>query len=293
MKVDEAKALFRDHDVIYVYHNRIDVVGDALRTEERLPEAAEAAIEDLVTLVRKLTSANFSNILITADHGFLYQHRQLEESDYSISDPTGTEILSRHRRFVVGKGLSETAGMRKFTEQQVGLGGGLDILIPNSINRLRVKGSGSRFVHGGASLQEIVVPVLRVGKKRESDTRQVDVQIITTGKNLITSGQIAVTLYQSEPVTAKVQPRQLVAGLYASDGTLISDEHVVDFDFTSENPRERELPRKLLLSREADAHNNEDVFLKLRERQGNTKFFQEYTSQRFQLRRGISADFDF
>ena len=31
--------------------------------------AAEAAIEDLVKLVRKLTSANFSNILITADHG--------------------------------------------------------------------------------------------------------------------------------------------------------------------------------------------------------------------------------
>ena len=54
MRVEEAKELFRDHDVIYVYHNRIDVVGDAMRTEERLPEAAEAAIEDLVTLVRKL-----------------------------------------------------------------------------------------------------------------------------------------------------------------------------------------------------------------------------------------------
>ena len=45
-------------------------------------------------------------------------------------------------------------------------GGDLDILIPNSINRLRVKGAGSHFVQGCASLQEIVVSVVRVGKSR-------------------------------------------------------------------------------------------------------------------------------
>ena len=28
LKADEAKEVFRDHDIIYVYHNRIDVVGD-------------------------------------------------------------------------------------------------------------------------------------------------------------------------------------------------------------------------------------------------------------------------
>ena len=293
MRADEGKELFRDHDVIYIYHNRIDVVGDTARSEDRLPEAAEAAVTDLVTLVRKLTSANFSNILITADHGFLYQHRPIEDSDYSSAKPQGQQILATNRRFVVGKGLQDAPGFRRFTERQLGLSGDLDVLIPNSITRLRTPGGGSRFVHGGASLQEIVVPVLRVGKRREADTRKVDVQIIATGKNLITSGQIAVSFYQSEPMTAKVQGRQLVAGLYAEDGTLLSDEHVLDFDFTSENARDREIPRKFLLSRQADLYNNQGVLLKLREREGNTRFFQEYASQRFQLRRGISADFDF
>jgi hypothetical protein len=169
----------------------------------------------------------------------------------------------------------------------------LDVLIPNSLNRLRVKGAGSRFVHGGATLQEIVVPVIRVGKKRLADINQVEVQIIVTGRTLISSGQMAITFYQGQAVSEKVQARDLMAGIYAADGTLISDEHVLTFDYTSPNAREREMPCKFLLTRAADDYNNQDVFLKLRERIGKTSHYQDYASQRLQLRRGISTDFDF
>lgn len=293
MKVDEGKELFRDHDVVYIYHNHIDAIGDKLQTEDQLPKASEDAIEDLTKLVRKLTSANFSNILITADHGFLYQHRALGESDFAIADPQGDEILLRNRRFVIGRGLATTAGMKKFSSANLGLAGDLDVLIPNSINRLRVKGAGSRFVHGGASLQEIVIPVIRVGKQRDADVNQVEVQIIVSGRSQITSGQTAVVFYQSQPVSEKMQARELIAGIYAADDTLISDEHVLQFDFASENAREREMPRKFLLSRDADKFNNQDVFLKLRERVGKTSHYQDYTSHRFQLKRGITTDFDF
>ena len=293
LRSDDAKDLFRDHDVVYVYHNRIDAIGDKRATEDRTFEAAEDAIEDLLKLVRKLTSANFSNILITADHGFLYQHRPLDDAAFSIADPAGDKIVVRNRRFVIGKGLQDTSGMKKFASSDLGLSGDLDVLIPNSLHRLRVKGAGSRFVHGGAALQEIVVPVIKVGKKREADVNLVDVQIIVTGRDLITSGQTAVAFYQAEAVSEKTQARELLAGIYASDGTLISDEHLLTFDFTSSNPRERELPRKFLLSREAERFNNQDVFLKLRERIGRTSHYQDYASHRFQLRRAIASDFDF
>jgi uncharacterized protein (TIGR02687 family) len=211
LKADDGKEIFRDHDVLYLYHNRIDVVGDKLATEERLPEAVEDAIEDLTKLVRKLTTSNFSNILITADHGFIYQHRAIAETDFSVADPTGDEILFKNRRFVIGRGLNETAGMKKFSSAELGLAGNLDVLIPNSINRMRVKGAGSRFVHGGASLQEIIIPVLRVGKRREADVGKVEVQIIVSGRSLISSGQTAVTLYQVQAVSEKLQQRELLA----------------------------------------------------------------------------------
>ena len=288
----EGKDLFRDHDVLYLYHNQIDAIGDKLATEENVPAAAEAAIEDLVKLVRKLTSANFSNILITADHGFLWQHKALEESGFALSEPEG-EIVTRNRRFVIGRSLNSSGGMKKFSAAQLGLEGEQDILIPNSINRLRVKGSGSRFVHGGASLQEIVLPVLRVGKQRKEDVGQVSVQIIPPPRAQITTGQIQVTFYQAEPVTDKQQPRQVHAAIFADDGTLISDEAELEFDFTSENPRERELSRSFLLSKAADAYNNQTVFLKLRTRIGKTSHFEDHASQPLLLKRGISTDFDF
>ena len=293
LKADDGKEIFRDHDVLYLYHNRIDIVGDKLATEERLTEAAEGAVEDLTKLVRKLTTANFSNILITADHGFIYQHRALDETDFSVADPTGGEILATNRRFVLGRNLNATAGMKKFRPDELGLKGDIEVLIPNSINRLRKKGAGSRFVHGGATLQEVVIPVIRVGKRREADVKKVEVQIIVAGKSLISSGQTAVTLYQTQPVSEKQQQREVLAGIYTSDGTLISDEHQLTFDYTSQNARERELPIKFLLAREADRFNNQDVFLTLRERIGKTSHYDDYSSHRFQLRRGISTDFDF
>ncbi len=293
MRNEDGKALFRDHHIVYIYHNRIDAIGDKLQTEDSLPQAVEDTIEDLTKLVRKLTSANFSNILITADHGFLYQHRALDESDFAIADPQGQEILFRNRRFVIGRGLVPTLGMKHFSAQGLGLSGDLEVLIPNSINRMRVKGSGSRFVHGGAALQEIVIPVIEVGKRREADVGQVEVQILVAGRSLISSGQTAVTLYQVEPASEKMRLRELHAGIYAADGTLISDEVSLIFDFRSENAREREMPRKFLLSRKADRFNNQDVILKLRERVGKTSHYQDYASHRFELRRGMSTDFDF
>jgi uncharacterized protein (TIGR02687 family) len=288
----EGKDLFRDHDILYLYHNQIDATGDKLVSEEFVPAAAETAIEDLVKLVKKLTSANFSNILITADHGFLWQHRALDESGFALAEPEG-DIITRNRRFVIGRGLSASAGMKKFTAAELGLSGDQYVLIPNSINRLRVKGSGSRYVHGGASFQEIVLPILRVGKQRKEDVGQVTVQIIPPGRAQITTGQIQINLYQVEPVTEKRQPRLVTASIFANDGVLLSDEVELNFDFTSDNPREREMPRSFLLTRAADAYNNQAVFLKLRSRIGKTSHFEDHAVLQLLLKRGINTDFDF
>ena len=165
----------------------------------------------------------------------------------------------------------------KMRADQVGLIGDIEIQIPKSINRLRLSGSGMRYVHGGASLQEVVLPVLEVSKKRSSDIGQVDVTIIRTGSNAITSGQLTVTLYQSDAVTDKLQPRRLRAGIYTDTGELISDSQEITFDRTSDSAREREFPIHFILSRKSDAYNGKEVILKLEEKYGGTTTYQEYT----------------
>jgi seryl-tRNA synthetase len=45
---EASRALIRDHEVVYVYHNLIDKTGDTRDTEERVFGAAEETLEELL-----------------------------------------------------------------------------------------------------------------------------------------------------------------------------------------------------------------------------------------------------
>lgn len=293
MNREDSRELLKANQVLYIYHNRIDHTGDRMHSEGQAFEAAEQTLDDLLKLVKKLTAANANNLLITADHGFIYQHRDIAESDFLSVEPVSENVLYRDRRFILGKKLTPSQGLHTFKAGQLGLCGDIEVQIPKSINRLRMKGSGSRFVHGGASLQEVVIPVIRVNKKRQSDVTTVEVDILRGSSSVITSGQLAVTLYQSGPVTDKIQPRLLRAGIYSETGELISDNHDLVFDLTSENPRERELQLRFVLSRKADEANGQEVTLRLLEKHAGTTHYKEYKSLRYMMRRSFTSDFEF
>lgn len=290
---EDRRSLIRNHDVVYIYHNRIDATGDKRDSEERVFEAVEDTLKELIQLIKKLANANVSNILITADHGFIYQNQSLDESDFALVEPQGKEILFRDRRFILGKGLKENPSLRKFTSKELGLSGELEIQIPKSINRLRRQGSGSRYVHGGASLQEIVIPVLKINKKRQSDTALVEIDIIPGASSIITSKQLVVMLYQTTAVTEKMHPRCLKAGIYTQNGELISDAHELTFNILSTNPRERELCVTFILTKKADELNGQEVILRLEQRLLGTSHYQEYRSLQYTMRRSFTSDFDF
>ena len=293
MNRDESRALIRDHQVVYILHNQIDAIGDKRESEERVFDAVETTLEELVDIIKKLANANISNVMITSDHGFIYQHRAIDESEFSGIDVTGEEITYRDRRFVIGRGMKPNPSVKEFTAHDLGLSGDYQIFIPKSINRLRLSGAGSRYVHGGASLQEVVLPVIKINKKRVSDVLLVDVDIIRSSSTVITSGQLSVAFYQVDPVVSKVQARELRAGIYTQDGELISDTHDLLFDLTSTDAREREVPVRFILTQKADEVNNQEVILKLEERVPGTSHFREYKSARYLVRRSFTTDFEF
>lgn len=284
---------FKPYDVVYVYHNFIDDTGDARKSESRAFEAVEQTLDYLVKLIKKLNNGGANNLVITADHGFLFQNRELEDSDYLSETPAGDNIIAIDRRFVIGQGLQENPSFKTFTASQLSVEGDFEVQIPKSINRLRQKGSGSRYVHGGASLQEIVIPVLSINVKRTSDTSKVGVSIVRGTNQVIATGQLTIKLYQEEPVTDKIQPRVLSVGLYTKDGKLISDSHELTFDLTAQNEREREQSVRLLLSKDADTANNQNVYVRLMEQETGTSHQVEYASAEYLLRRSFTSDFDF
>jgi len=292
MTISENRELMKAHDVLYIYHNRIDHTGDKMQSEGEAFEAAEKTFDDLMKLIKKLANANVNNLLITADHGFIYQNKPLDESDFLANNVKG-DVLYNDRRFVLGKDLRCNEAMKSFSAEELGLDGDVHAVIPKGLQRLRLSGSGSRFVHGGASLQEVVIPIISINKKRQSDIAFVEVDILRGGTSVITSGQLSVTLYQKEPVTDKIRPRGFRAGIYTENGTLISDKHEILLDLTSENPRERELKLRFVLTQEADTANNQEVTLKLEEPVEGTNQYREYKQLRYTIRRSFTSDFDF
>ena len=288
---DDGRALFRDNDVVYIYHNTIDATGDDLASEGKTFEAVENAIAEIISMLKRLTGYNVTNIIVTADHGFIYQNRELPNDEFLSGEPAGADIAKVNRRFVIGKNLSPGDGLLKYNLETLELQGNCEVQIVKSINRLRVNGSGSRYVHGGATLQEIVVPVLKINKKREGDLSYVDVDIIS-GMQVITSGQMAVRFYQQQPVEGKLLPRKLEVALYSQDDKLISDKHELLFDLTGKEPRDREITCGLVLTRDAEKYNGQEIVLKLRELESGTTYYKDYLTRKYQLRRQL-VDLDF
>lgn len=291
MKVEDCKPLVRDNQVLYVYHNVIDKIGDDRDSEERVFIACEEALNDLQKLVRKLSSANANNIIITADHGFLYQNNVLDDSDF-VGLPVSDEgAFLTDRRFLVGTKLKDNSSMITFTASQLHLAGDYEVQISRGINRRRVKGSGSRYVHGGASLQEVVIPVVKVNKKRQGDVSFVSVSVLTGSSNRITSGQLGVTFYQNQPINAKVKQLRIRAGIYTADNVLISESKELIFDFTSEHARDREKLVRFLFSNTPEAMKGQKVELRLEIPIENTSKWKPYASYPYMLQRQMATDF--
>ena len=304
MKATEVKELIASCDLLYVYHNHIDAIGDEAKTESDTFKSCKETVDELVKLVRKLGNSNANHILVTADHGFLYQEHDVSGPEWLSEQPQGDQIWIRRRRFTIGNHLVRNPAFTTFTAEQAGIDDteheGVTIQVPNSIQRMRHQGTGVRYVHDGAALQEIVVPVIHVvkGRSASGDVHPVSFKILQKNDR-ITSGQLTIEFVQNEPVGGKARARTVFAGIYGRRNgkqTLISNETPVAF--TSENPdiKERHATATLVLTGEADEFNNTNVELRLTERiegSSQTRILEEKAV--YALMRGIIADdgFDF
>lgn len=294
MTAEERRTLFRENQVVYVYHNRIDMLGDKRESEDQTVDAVHDTIEELVTLVKLLRSANFTKILVTADHGFLYQYQKLDEVDLTSPEVDGKEIYLRKRRFVIGKGLkNEGNQLKHFNTGQLGLAGECEILVAKSVNRMRLSGAGMQFVHGGSSLQEIIIPVLSVNKMRgaEHEAHKVEVDRLSSTTSNITTGQLSVNFMQLEKLGPKVLSRTLSVAIYAEDGTKLSDSVNLYFGSESDNQRDWEVSVRLMLSQESFNYNRQNVQLRLEEQRENSDKFRTYRYWTYFLNRTQFADF--
>ena len=296
MKMNSAKergsdGFVQSYDLIYIYHNRIDKTGDDKTTEEKVFEAVDDELQFLMEMIKKIAAMNGNNMFVTADHGFIYQHNELEDSDFSVSNHTG-KIWKENRRFVIGTDITNDNATKAFKGEDLGIQSNIDVLIPKSINRLRVKGAGSRFIHGGASLQEIVIPLIKISKTRQNTTSQVDIDIIKS-TDRITTNILAVSFIQTNSASEQVLPRTIRAVIRAEDGEDLSDQFKYIFDIEEGSERQREVKHRFQLSSKASGkYKNQRVKLILEEPVDGTTKWKHYQDYYYTLNISFTNDFD-
>ncbi|WP_117081539.1 PglZ domain-containing protein, partial [Klebsiella pneumoniae] len=68
-KNQQGRDLIRDYEVVYIWHNTIDAMGDSASTEEKTFEACRNAVVELKDLVtRVINRLHGTRIIVTADH---------------------------------------------------------------------------------------------------------------------------------------------------------------------------------------------------------------------------------
>ena len=287
----EGREFVKNYDVIYIYHNRIDKTGDDKTTEEKVFDVVEEELLYLLEILKKINNMNGYNMIITSDHGFVYQHHELDESDFTESTYSGT-LWKENRRFIIGKEINSDKSTKHFRGQDLSLNDDIDVLFPKSINRLRIKGSGSRFVHGGTTLQEIIVPLIKITKTRQDTTSQVEIDIIKS-TDKITTNILPVSFIQINLVSDQVLPRTIRAVIKTEDGEEISDQFRFNFDIDNGSERQREVKHRFQLSSKASGkYKNQRVKLVLEEPLEGTSKWKPYKDYFYTLNISFTNDFD-
>ena len=235
---ENGRELVKANNVIYIYHNQIDATGDDPITEEKVFDAVESSFATLIKIVKQVINLNGTNIFITSDHGFVYTNKPTQDSEFCKIDTTFMETSKVNRRFIIGKNLEENSCALKFTSKELGINGDNDFLITKSINKIRKQGGGNRFVHGGATLQELVVPLLEIKYHRKNMISEVEATIMPI--STITTNNVNVSVYQEEPISEKIKPITISCGFYSEDGIELSDKHKITLNSSDDENRNRE-----------------------------------------------------
>ncbi|MGA2618059.1 MAG: BREX-1 system phosphatase PglZ type A [Thermoguttaceae bacterium] len=242
-KKDEGREFVSGKRLVYIFHNAIDAIGDKAETEKDTFEAVRKAINELATLVSYIiNNLNGHYIVITADHGFLFSEAAPGEPEKSNlpNEPPGT--VKAKKRYLIGLDLGDDGRVwHGSTSATANAEGNMEFWIPKGANRFHFSGA-KRFIHGGAMLQEIVVPVVTVrhikGKSvEETKTKRVAVHVLGMNHRITTSRH-RFELIQTEAVSDRMKPITLKVAIYEGEEPVTSIESVT-FDSTSDNIDER------------------------------------------------------
>lgn len=237
-------------EVIYIYHDRIDAVGDNVPTELDVFNAAETCFDDIEKIFQKLMNMSIYNVFITSDHGFLYRREDVRQMDKTPSK-FAEAILSKRRFFLAhgdsGNDFTRKIPMSYLIHADNGKDFDLVVEVPYGTNVFPKQGESKKYLHGGDALQEVCIPIIQIeNKKKDRDKNRANfatVKLISISRK-ITSLITFLEFYQNEEVNEKTMPANYEAYFVDSNNEQITNSIVINCDSKSKDMADRTYKEK-------------------------------------------------
>ena len=170
--------------LLVVTSQELDRHGEEGEEDEEVRRYMDEVLEKLRRAIRCLASAGFEDIVLAADHGFYFA----EGLDPGLlMDPPGGRTLELKGRAWVGRGGSAGEGYLRLKASELALGGDLELAFPAGLGAFRVKGGAGRYFHGGASLQEALLPLCRLRRRAAAPDFGILVVELALARPVVTS----------------------------------------------------------------------------------------------------------
>ena len=223
MSKTELRSYMSDKSMVYIYHDVIDNTGE--HDENKVFDVASTAVYEILTLIKKLyNNLQISNFYVTADHGFIYRREKVEESQ-KYSNVVELHPTEASKRYVLTDNMSlQIPYTVEFTLEDVS-DGKYKVISPYGYDLFKTQGKGLQYVHGGASLQEIIVPVIHLGELRAAGNKEAVSQVGVRLKSItrkITNRSFSLEFEQHEKVEERKQPITCETYLVDEDGNKVS-----------------------------------------------------------------------
>jgi uncharacterized protein (TIGR02687 family) len=278
--------------LIYIYHDSIDALGDKASTEIYAFDGAEKALNELSELIKVIRdSLSGTNIFITSDHGFIYQRDELEEVDKISKEKL--DFVESKRRYALSREARDVDGLLRYSiKEAFSEETDLNVYIPKANIRFKTQGAGAKFVHGGASLQEVVIPLIlyknkRAGQSSAKAPEKTQIKL-TNAVRKITNSIFTLNFFQTEKVEGKTIPCSVNVYFVDENDQVISNEEVIFGDKTSNNPDDRNVSIRFVL-KSMDYDKNKKYYLIIKDTETNVIC----DKIPFIISLGIVSDFDF
>lgn len=246
MSRDGLRDYMADKSLIYIYHDVIDNAGE---NDSDVFKACTQAIFEIVDLIKKLyNTLQISNYIVTSDHGFIYRNKKIDGSSKYPSFAS-LSLNDYSQRYAIVKDKLELNDSNKFDMSYLGGTEG-NVFVPYSYDLYRKAGGGIQYIHGGASLQELITPIITLSEMRsraiENIVEPVKVRL-KTQTHKIMNKSFSLQFEQCEKVEGKKTQALLMVYFVDEANEPISEKKLLVANKITDNPEERIIDMRFIL----------------------------------------------